>query len=76
MDVPIVSDRGFLHFEEIEGTYGDTIRAYESSSAERHCIWIHSNSPNVGSRGEASVHLPVEQARRLAQHILYLCDQE
>lgn len=76
MDKPVVSNRGFLHFPAIEGTYGDEVRAYESSAASQHCIWISSKSPNVDlPAGEAGVHLPVEEARRLAEHILYLCDQ-
>lgn len=69
-ELPQYSDRGFKHFDPIEGRYGGSIRAYESSAASAPHIWI-SITPPLDSI-DPTVHLHLEDAVRLRDHLGYL----
>lgn len=68
--VPVVTDRGFKHMPDLRGTHGvSAIRVYESSAASAPHIWLRATD---ASGEEATVHLTVEAALRLAEQIQYL----
>lgn len=69
-ELPQYSDRGFKHFDPIEGNYGGSIRAYESSAASAPHIWV-SITPPLDSI-DPTVHLHLEDAVRLRDHLGYL----
>jgi hypothetical protein len=58
------TDRGFKHLPPIAGSYGGQVRVYESSAATHPYIWL-----NVD---EATLHLTVEDATKLAEQLAYL----
>jgi hypothetical protein len=75
---PTVSDRGFSHLPPIIGTYGGTVRVYESSAASGPHIWLAVNE-DASSRldktaTEAHSHLTIEAAGHLADQIRWLID--
>jgi hypothetical protein len=55
------SNRGFAIYGEVPTTYGDTVRIYESSSAEGPFIWLSIDKPEKGIE-HAAAHLSLEQA--------------
>ncbi len=63
--------RGFRIYGEFIDTYGNDIRIQQSSSAEKHCVWIFSerNGESVvchlGQWQSYSPHLDVKQAKKL-----------
>lgn len=63
------TDRGFKNYAPIEGTYGDSVRLFESSRADRPCIWVSVTDMN-GT--ESMVHLTLEDATRLKDHLKHL----
>jgi len=77
--VPVQSARGFAHLPTIRGTSGEHVRAYESSAADSPHIWLSISSPANRNKPdedliEAVAHLPVDEARKVAEQILQLCD--
>lgn len=62
------SERGFQEYTEFVSVYGDTVRAYESSSAMAPHVWVNiaTNDPHpTHEPGKAIAHLNVEQAIQL-----------
>ena len=77
--LPDLSGRGFTHLPEIPSNYGGHIRAYESSAASSPHLWVRiecPENPNApdGPTREAVVHLTLDNARRLAEQLVYLVD--
>lgn len=77
---PIKSDRGFTRLPAIPSDHpGGEVRVYESSAAEQPCIWLNAtagyafNRPD-GSSVVAPIHLTVDNARKLAEQLLYLAE--
>lgn len=64
-----ITNRGFRQTEPIPGLYGGTVRVYESSLATQPALWVA-----VDDTPEGTIHLTVEDARRLAENILRVCD--
>lgn len=63
--VPVsYSERGFAQMPTLTGSYGGTIRAYESSAADSPHVWVALN-------GE-TIHLSLGYAALLARHLEYL----
>lgn len=54
--------RGFRNYAEFSDSYGSTITVRESSSAERHCVWVFCRKP---TGEEFAPHLNKKQARML-----------
>lgn len=73
---PTTTDRGFKHMEPIDGRYGETVRAYESSSATHSSVWVSIGSEATKDlpSGPVAAHLTVEDARKLAEQLTWLCD--
>ncbi len=76
---PMVTDRGFQHLPPIPHSYGGEVRVNESSAAEHPHIWLNVTCPvNLnepsGPRREAVAHLPIEDAQRLAEQIMFLVE--
>lgn len=71
------SERGFKNLEPIAGSYGGEVEVCESSAAEHPHIWLHSTGaenlirPDLG-KTETLLHLTVEDARKLAEQLLFL----
>ena len=82
----VYSERGFKHLPAIRGTHSETeIKVYESSCVEP-SVWVSMEGdvwtfeearghkwPN-GDTGELTIHLPLEDATRLRDHLTYLID--
>ena len=72
------TDRGFDHMPPIKGNHeGCQVRVYESSSASQPSLWLRAESPanlNIpeGPTVHAVVHLPVDDAWKLAEQIVRL----
>jgi len=77
--IPLESGRGFLGLPEIHGTYPGKVRVYESSGAARPQLWLcveaaESLDRPDGPWKEATVHLALEDAVRLAEQIMFLAE--
>jgi len=79
--VPTMTDRGFLHLPPIEGFHAGRpdgkVRVYESSAASGPHIWVNVEgdyvTPGSVQRGvDVSIHLPLEDALKLAEQIKWL----
>lgn len=71
------TDRGFSHLPALLDTYGGQVEVYESSAASGPHIWLNAQSPAnyndpAGAKTQAMLHLPVEDAVKLAEQILLL----
>lgn len=74
------SERGFLSLPAIPSSYGGQVRVYESSAAEHPHIWLNAEAPKdlnrpEGEQVEAPMHLTVENAKALAEQLLFLVDE-
>jgi hypothetical protein len=78
---PTMTNRGFLHLPPIEGFHAGRpdgkVRVYESSAASGPHIWINVEgnyvTPEFVQRGvDVSIHLPLEDALKLAEQIKWL----
>lgn len=72
----IESDRGLLYGEEIPSSYGGNVSVYESSHVIPH-IWLKVVCPEnlnepTGPTVEAVAHLPIAEAAKLRDHLIYL----
>lgn len=66
--------RGFTVYDEIETSYGHTVRVQESSSAEAPHVWLFvSDSPVVVTHNP---HLTIEQAIRVRDALTAFIDEE
>ena len=75
-----VTNRGFVHGEEIPSAYGGFVKVYQSSSIEPH-IWVFVTCPsNLNDQRSTPVesvgHLTLENARQLRDQLTYLIDLE
>lgn len=73
------TDRGFIHHQEIESSYGGFIRVYESSAASHPHIWVRVKCPvdlnnPEGEMLEAVSHLTVENASILVAQLQHLLE--
>ena len=68
-----VTDRGFTHADPIPGVagYGGQVRVYESSGAAAPRLWLMTID---GEGNEATIHLELDDARRLLDDINRLAD--
>lgn len=71
MSEPATSNRGFKHMPPVQGTRGETVRAYESSAAMGPHIWL---SVDTGSGERHGVHLTAQAAALLAGQLLNLVE--
>jgi hypothetical protein len=71
---PMKSNRGFAHMPPVVTDYprpGSAVRVYESSAADEDAVWIAANDD---TDQDVCVHLDLDQARRFAEQIIWLCD--
>lgn len=73
------SDRGFNRMTSIPSEYGGHVEVYESSAAKGPHIWLRAEAPvNLnnpqGDKVDAPIHLTLENARKLAEQLIWLCD--
>lgn len=71
------STRGFKYSEEIAGTHGGSIEAYESSAADGPHVWVKVSDPDPLPWDDdqtpcAHVHLTLEAAEGLRDVLDYL----
>ena len=81
---PVKTDRGFKHLPPIPATHAGRpagrVMVYESSAANGPHLWISveqpadRNHPDNGEIIEASVHMTLEDAVKLAEQINYLAE--
>lgn len=74
---PWVSGRGLRYMPPLTLRDGQALEVHESSAADRPHIWLGAKEPatTVSERFvDVLVHLPVEDARKFAEQILWLCD--
>lgn len=74
------SERGFISLPDIPSSYGGTVNVYESSNAENPHIWLNAVAPKnlnnpSGDTVTAPIHLTVENAKALAEQLLFLVDE-
>jgi len=74
------SERGFMSLPAIPSSYGGTVNVYESSNAEHPHIWLNAVAPKnlnnpSGDTLTAPIHLTVENAKALAEQLLFLVDE-
>ena len=74
---PKQSNRGFAHLPAIPGAYGGEAKVYESSAASGPHLWLCVTEPTEANKPggpfvEATLHLTVENAAKLAEQIQYL----
>lgn len=64
-------DRGFTYLPPIDGAYGGTVRAYESSAARGPHVWLSARSPETddGPAQEVILHLTAEAAWQFAEQL-------
>ncbi|MGE5827592.1 MAG: hypothetical protein ACM30G_04410 [Micromonosporaceae bacterium] len=78
------TDRGFKHLPAIPGTHGERpagrVRVYESSAASDRYVWLSveqpadRNHPENGQVVEATIHMRLEDAVKLAEQIGWLAE--
>ena len=68
---PVRNERGFAYYPEIDGTYADMVKVYESSAASRPHMWLHVQD-SADFNEYVTVHLSIENAVKLAEQILHL----
>jgi hypothetical protein len=74
------SPRGFKFMPPVESTYGGEVYCSESSSAEEPKIWVRIEDGPIdfndsgGATKECAAHLVLDDARRLGEQLLWLCD--
>lgn len=67
------SPRGFALYGSTETTYGDTVRVYESSSAEGPHVWLAVDPREEGKSAHA--HLSLEQAEAIRDQLSRAIDR-
>lgn len=75
MDEMKVSERGFLHGDAVVGSFGSSVRVYESSNAEMASIWVSVKQKDPYSNEIEScsvVELPISEAKQLLEQLTYL----
>lgn len=74
---PETSDRGLRYMPPLTQRDGSAIEVHESSAADRPHIWLGAKEPATPRSErliEVLVHLTVEDARKLAEQLTWLCD--
>lgn len=74
------SERGFMSLPAIPSSYGGQVRVYESSNAEHPHVWLNAEAPKnlnnpTGDTVQAPIHLTVENAKALAEQLIFLVDE-
>lgn len=74
---PTITDRGFKHMNPIPSDFGGFIRIYESSADKGPYVWVNIECPvsfndPSGPTKEGTVHLHIENARVLAEQLMFL----
>jgi hypothetical protein len=72
-----ISERGFIHGDDIPSAYGGYIKVYESSAASAPHIWVRTVCPSnlndlTSTPIEAVAHLTLDDAARLRDQLSYL----
>lgn len=73
---PTFSSRGFKHMDPITTERLETVRVYESSSAEGPHLWLNveiaPESPYKKEPGKSHAHMTIPQAEQLRDQLDYL----
>lgn len=83
---PSLSNRGFKQMPEVEGRYGGTIKAFESSAAFETQVWVKVRVPDdansylnhpdeyIGKWYEATILLKAEDAKAFSEQLSWLVE--